>query len=42
MEKLTINIPEAKSALVKQLLKEPGLTFQKPRQKKNVSDIRSN
>jgi len=41
MEKLTINIPETKSALVKQLLKELGVVFQPPSKKKTASDIRS-
>lgn len=41
MEKLTINIPEAKSALVKQLLKELGVVFQSPGKKEDVLDVRS-
>ena len=41
MEKLTISIPEAKSALVKQLLKELGVVFQPHNKKTSVSDIRS-
>lgn len=41
MEKLTINIPETKSALVKQLLKELGVVFQTSEKKENVSEIRS-
>lgn len=40
MEKLTINIPETKSALVKQLLKELGVVFQSANKKENVSDVR--
>lgn len=40
MEKLTINIPETKSALVKQLLKELGVVFQSPG-KKDISEVRS-
>ena len=41
MEKLTINIPEEKSTLVKQLLKELGVVFQPYEKKASVSDIRS-
>ncbi|SEK54259.1 hypothetical protein [Parapedobacter koreensis] len=41
MEKLTINIPETKSALVKQLLKELGVVFQSPGKKEDVSEVRS-
>ena len=41
MEKLTINIPEAKSALVKQLLKELGVVFQPHDKSVDVSDIKS-
>lgn len=41
MEKLTINIPETKSALVKQLLKELGVVFQSPSKKKTASDVKS-
>lgn len=41
MEKLTINIPETKSVLVKQLLKELGVVFQSSGKKKDVSEIRS-
>ena len=41
MEKLTINIPETKSALVKQLLKELGVVFQSASKKKSVSDVRA-
>lgn len=41
MEKLTINIPETKSALVKQLLKELGVVFQSASKKESVSDIRA-
>ena len=40
MEKLTINVPETKSALVKQLLKELGVVFQSPG-KKNILEVRS-
>jgi len=38
---LTINIPETKSALVKQLLKELGVVFQSPGKKEKVSEVRS-
>ncbi len=41
MEKLTINIPETKSALVKQLLKELGVVFQSASKKESVSDVRA-
>ncbi|WP_196939823.1 hypothetical protein [Sphingobacterium pedocola] len=41
MEKLTINIPETKSASVKQLLKELGVVFLSSGKKENVSDVRS-
>ena len=41
MEKLTINIPETKSALVKQLLKELGVVFQSASKKESGSDIRA-
>lgn len=41
MEKLTINIPETKSALVKQLLKELGVVFQSANKKESVSDVRA-
>ncbi|WP_184547474.1 hypothetical protein [Mucilaginibacter sp. FT3.2] len=37
MEKLTINIPEAKSALVKQILSELGVTFQQDIHKSSSS-----
>ena len=40
MEKLTINIPETKSALVKQLLKELGVVFQSASNNESVSDVR--
>lgn len=40
MEKLTINIPETKSALVKQLLKELGVVIQTPGKKGKVSDVK--
>jgi len=36
METLTINIPEKKSALVKQLLKELGVTIVTNRDKENT------
>ena len=39
MERLTINIPETKSPLVKQILKELGVVIQ-PEKKANVSDFR--
>jgi hypothetical protein len=39
MERLTINIPEEKSSLVKQILKELGVIIQ-PEKKVNLSDIR--
>ncbi|MBD1433543.1 hypothetical protein H8B06_11945 [Sphingobacterium sp. DN00404] len=41
MEKLTINIPETKSALVKQLLKELGVVFQSASKKESISDVRA-
>lgn len=39
MERLTINIPEAKSSLVKQILKELGVVIQ-PEKQVNISDFR--
>lgn len=39
MERLTINIPEEKSSLVKQILKELGVIIQ-PEKKVNLSDLR--
>lgn len=39
MERLTINIPEEKSSLVKQILKELGVIIQ-PEKKVNISDVR--
>ncbi len=39
MERLTINIPEEKSFLVKQILKELGVIIQ-PDKKVNKSDVR--
>ena len=39
MERLTINIPEAKSSLVKQILKELGVVIQLEKQV-NISDFR--
>ena len=39
MERLVINIPEEKSSLVKQILKELGVTIQ-PEKKVNLSDVR--
>lgn len=39
MERLTINIPEIKSSLVKQILKELGVVIQ-PENKANTSDFR--
>ncbi len=41
MEKLTINIPKTKSALVKQLLKELGVVFQSAGKKEDMSEVRS-
>lgn len=38
MERLTINIPETKSSLVKQILKELGVVIQ-PEKKANTSDF---
>lgn len=40
MERLTISIPEEKSSLVKQILKELGVIIQ-PEKKANPSDIRT-
>lgn len=40
MEKLTINIPETKSALVKQILRELGVIIQPSENTKTVSDLR--
>ncbi len=39
MERLTINIPETKSSLVKQILKELGVVIQ-PEKKANTSNFR--
>lgn len=39
MERLTINIPETKISLVKQLLKELGVIIQ-PEKQVNISEIR--
>lgn len=39
MERLTIHIPETKSTLVKQILKELGVLIQ-PEKKANISDFR--
>ncbi|WP_256010252.1 hypothetical protein [Desertivirga xinjiangensis] len=39
MERLTINIPDEKSSLVKQILKELGVIIQ-PDKKVNLSDVR--
>ncbi|WP_183891064.1 hypothetical protein [Pedobacter cryoconitis] len=39
MERLTINIPETKSSLVKQILKELGVVIQ-PEKQANISDFR--
>ncbi|WP_432713788.1 hypothetical protein [Pedobacter sp.] len=39
MERLIINIPETKSSLVKQILKELGVVIQ-PEKKANTSDFR--
>jgi len=41
MERLTIDIPEIKSSLVKQILKELGVVIQ-PEKLTNVSDFRKN
>jgi len=39
MERLTINIPETKSSLVKQILKELGVVIQ-PEKQANTSEFR--
>lgn len=39
MERLTINIPEEKSSLVKQILKELGVIIQ-PEKRVDISDVR--
>ncbi|QKJ31219.1 hypothetical protein HQ865_16130 [Mucilaginibacter mali] len=41
MERLMINIPENKSALVKQLLKELGVSFKQEKTEK-LSDLKKN